>query len=330
MTPEIDVIIPFHRSDDYLRRAVNSARKSLQIKVNLILIDDRVTKTEPIEYLDPSDQIFTTTGGIGYAKSLALGLTKVRAEFTGFLDSDDLTHPKRFLEQIDYLNQNKLQIVSCDLSKFGGTKLQNLEKRVNLAGRVGGILPLLLGSYGANSSWVSKSHLLDDKWNECIYYNSIDWAVALETFNSFRIGHLKKPLYGYRQHKNQMTRHSAYRHESFMQLYPLWLRANERLKLPHLTPKEAQFLADPWGRALWNSNINEWFREALNFARSKYPTDVRILKAALGARIISNKQVLKSIENSSILVDFTIESTKSILQGTYPSKYFKRVNESDM
>jgi len=93
---EVDVIMPFHRTDRFLEKAINSVFESENIDINLILIDDRpIDKAKSIgryqQYIREK-----TSGLIGAANSFNIGARFCSSEYVSIVASDDLISPQRF------------------------------------------------------------------------------------------------------------------------------------------------------------------------------------------------------------------------------------------
>ena len=120
---EVDIIMPFHRADNFLMQAIDSALKSENVIANLILVND--SKQELPQWLAKKANqknitvLATQTGG--YLDALNRGITNSRSKFVAFLDSDDLTDSKRIVSQIDYLSKNDLEVCSSQIIRINNS-----------------------------------------------------------------------------------------------------------------------------------------------------------------------------------------------------------------
>ena len=158
MSFDLDVLLPFHRNDEFLPRAIESLAEAKGVKFNVILVDDREDKT--ISYLKSfaklsSFQIVETSGNTGYGHSLQLASKYISSDCVALFNSDDLMHPDRFKIQMKYLSHSDI-----NFTKMIRVDGKGRRKR-SLAGTLESdkfcILYLLLGSYGANATWCAKS-----------------------------------------------------------------------------------------------------------------------------------------------------------------------------
>ena len=285
----IDVIIAFHQENGYLENAIESVLNSQKIDVNIILVDDRRNREHQFNWPDPRVKVFQTKGEEGYRKSVLLGITKSTAEYIGFQDSDDLSHPKRFYEQVELLVTEKVDITACLMNKINRNNSKKIIGKFNhIFPEQDFVLPLLIGSIHANSTWVLKSYVAKDP----MYFSgeelSSDWATALRIFDRYKIKVLEKKYYFYRQHPEQMTKKLTYQKKSFLEIYNLWSFHNEKYKLPKLSVPEAQFVADPWNIGVFNKNIERWIVAFLALNQKYGNKNISTYKAILGYRCIKH------------------------------------------
>jgi glycosyltransferase involved in cell wall biosynthesis len=196
----VDVILPFHRDDEFLRVAVDSILASQNVIVRLLLIDDRKI---PIAISDLDCYIKVHTEGAGYAEAINSALPHLQSEYVALMNSDDWSSPDRLHKQILSLEKFDAELSICSLKKF--------EKNHVLPALLGEIETeildsniLLLGAYGANATWLATSKV----WKESVRFeksNVSDWLTAMKMFNRFRTAYLNENLYWYRKHPNQIT-----------------------------------------------------------------------------------------------------------------------------
>lgn len=110
--PYISVILPTYNQVQYLSLAIDSILEQTASDFELIIIDDCSTDDTAkvlsmYKTLDKRVQIIRNRNNIGIARSLNLGLEVARAEFIARMDSDDISLPKRFEYQIDYLEKHQ-------------------------------------------------------------------------------------------------------------------------------------------------------------------------------------------------------------------------------
>lgn len=209
----VDVILPFHRDDLFLRIAINSVLKSTNVAVRLILIDDRKEST-PIVDLD--SRITLRTGGVGYAAALNSALPFLQSDYVALMNSDDWSSPERLVKQISALNRSGKSFSICALKKFKGSRIvpallgefqgDSFDPRV-----------LLLGAYGANATWLSTR----EAWIENVNFEDSlisDWLSSFMFLEKLAPIYVNENLYWYRQHATQTTSTESQQRESFREL----------------------------------------------------------------------------------------------------------------
>ena len=292
----IDLIIPFH---DELRLALNSiesALESKQAEIHVIVIDDRKNKYPSFELRHPHLTLLETPGLIGYQESLNLGISKSKSQFVAFQDADDLSLPERLIQQVESLVATDGDISNCGILKISKTG----KILPGYGGRFKSLtnheLPLLLGSYGANSSWVIRRDVLKDPSFMQGNYRAIDWATALRCFSKFKVTTLSSIKYLYVQHDSQMTKSRNYQKNMFNEIYPLWRALNKKYELPELSLEEARSIADPWGNGLYNDNVRTWVTRFMHLIDFETKSNLKTYKGIIGTKIMtSNRRIRKNL-----------------------------------
>jgi len=118
----ISVIIPVFNVDMYLRECINSILNQSYTDLEIILVDDGSTdKSGAIceEYAAMDSRIIVVhieNGGVSRARNTGLGMAK--GEYIGFVDSDDLIHPKMYEHLLNAIIDYDADIASCSHSLF--------------------------------------------------------------------------------------------------------------------------------------------------------------------------------------------------------------------
>lgn len=266
----VDLLIPFHKVDRFLFKAIRSASKSKGVILRIILLDDR-------ELLQDKDQlileeIFTLlndqkldfilhrTSSRGYANALNESKQLVKSDFVAILNSDDLMSRKRLLVQTNELKTG-FDVSICRLKKFtlffplpallGSVKFEYCTEM------------LLVGAYGADATFVTTKKL----WQLDFHYNTqitmADWEMALRCYPKYRVSLITEPLYYYRMHKSQLSRKST---EKFLvpnEFYLAWIKHSVRVGLPETNREQVSILATPWNAPrhlseIQRTQILEW------------------------------------------------------------------------
>lgn len=263
--PKIDVVLPFHRIDDYLVQSVKSIHSQQNVDANLILVDDRVQATPSFQLIRDTDTLIHS-GGVGYRKALQLGIRTSQRRYLAFQDSDDFSHPNRLSLQYQKLASEKVAIVGCKLAKIDDQNYLKLSAP-QISGSVTNNMNLLLGSQGANSSWLIDNEKIDKKLWMTLHTQAPDWEIAFSILAQETIFVINKYLYFYRQHQGQLTRDPNYELEHFQEIYSFWEMVSEQNRLPKLSVREARLFAT--GRSAYVKLSNRIFAWIFKLCISK-------------------------------------------------------------
>jgi glycosyltransferase involved in cell wall biosynthesis len=249
--PSVDVIIPFHRVDEFLNQAIDSAQSSKGVRVQVIAINDSGQSVDKARLgLRETDTLIKSKSK-GYLGALSTGFEACQSEYIAFLDSDDLQDSDRLFRQISSMEKENSDISSCSIQKFNGTSKSNFIKPMlgSLPTFTDERFKLSLGAYGADSTLVIRSTLVKEntKSHKDFPYQLADYGwMLLLLIQGAKYVHVDKVNYYYRLHKNQISR-SAGLHAEWKIVYPVWLSFLERLELKTegLTEELALLIAFP-------------------------------------------------------------------------------------
>jgi glycosyltransferase involved in cell wall biosynthesis len=245
--PTVDVIIAFHRDDDFLCEAVQSALDSKNVSLRIIAVDNRLIDSAlPICLRDPRIQLVTCTEQ-GYATALNSALPYLQSEFIAFLNSDDLHSPERLRIQIDALRESKGHVSICNIKKFS----EESQVRKNLGDiRVQTFYPqlLLLGFHFTNATWVIKRSVLpqDCYWRPDINHTFADWIFFSDYLlkEDISVIFLNSPMYFQRVHAGQISKKISI--ETNLSIKEYWMELAKKVNLESINTKFWANLIIPW------------------------------------------------------------------------------------
>lgn len=309
--PKLDVLLPFHRNDEYFTQAIKCFNESDFKDLNLILIDDRDGDTSEIKYLDSlltKFSLIKTSGGVGYGEALRLGSKSITSPFVALMNSDDLFSPERFGVQLESIGSSDLSICRMKRINAAGRTSQSLIK--DLSTQHFDPIYLLFGAYGANATWLSTS----EWWQNEVFFDShsaLDWRIALKTFNATKIRYISEDLYSYRRHKRQVTGAQ----NSFLDEDLVYSEWNEFSLLnfgASFSPSLFRTMATPW---LSSSTIDwsevKYFMETVK--KSNYSQQIRDQLLELIAR-----RLLLALRNQKNLLGMPRSAGWIVLKETFP------------
>jgi glycosyltransferase involved in cell wall biosynthesis len=243
---DLDVLLPFHREDEYLDEAINSLARSKGVNFRVILIDDRpnnktfnLTKFKVLK----NYEILRTQGSQGYGEALRLGTAALEADAVALFNSDDLVHPERFIKQMACLNKSEISVSRIVRINSRGHKSKSILGEMKSFSYDEKFL--LLGAYGANASWCMRK----EWWNDNAFFDSsecLDWRIALRGFKNTSISYVSDPLYFYRKHSNQVTANRNIDKNRFDVVFNVWAEFAQNVGLVGSTREIFEIMAVPW------------------------------------------------------------------------------------
>jgi glycosyltransferase involved in cell wall biosynthesis len=267
----LDILLPAHVHNRFLDEAIESCLREISDTVRIILID--TTGNSSLREFGNRNQIMhLNLPNASDMEALAFGLKHTEAEFVALMNSDDLISELRFKVQVKVLETKHADLVFAKIVKFQGTPDKVLPSLLgNLEPSMFVDSSLLLGSYGADASWVFRrswaieNNLFADSRDES------DWQLAMRTFPTSRIVGVDLPLYFYRMHSNQVTRKSHLNQGEFLNS---WRTLNRVYGFKDLTDNEIfaiskTFLLRPGSKLNFN-NLYQW---RTDFLKSLRPAD---------------------------------------------------------
>ncbi len=118
-SPQVTVLLPFHRDDAFFREALRSVLDSVGCDLEVLLVaDDRAKAALPalrVEFDDPRIR-FSENPGNGLVSALNHGLEIASHELVARMDSDDVCLPTRFQRQAEVLaSESSVALVGSQL-----------------------------------------------------------------------------------------------------------------------------------------------------------------------------------------------------------------------
>lgn len=104
MGPEVSVVIPTYNRPALLRRAVGSAVAQVDVRLEVIVVDDGIARPVADGELPEGVLMVRAGGGGGVAPARNLGVERARGPWIAFLDDDDWwapDHVHRLLSAVD-------------------------------------------------------------------------------------------------------------------------------------------------------------------------------------------------------------------------------------
>jgi glycosyltransferase involved in cell wall biosynthesis len=112
----VSVVVPAHVGTDGVRAAVASVLNQSFRNFELLIVDDSV-KGDLQAYLagileDPRARLLRHARNRGAAAARNTGILSSKGEYVAFLDSDDVWHPQKLMQQLEWMESHR-KLVSC-------------------------------------------------------------------------------------------------------------------------------------------------------------------------------------------------------------------------
>lgn len=106
--PLISVLLPFFNEEKYLAKAINSVLEQTYKNIELFLFNDGskdLSGNIALSFIDKRIKYYESENK-GYLYHLNYGLSIAKGEYIARMDADDISHPDRFMRQIEFLESN--------------------------------------------------------------------------------------------------------------------------------------------------------------------------------------------------------------------------------
>jgi glycosyltransferase involved in cell wall biosynthesis len=117
----VSVIMPVKDNEKYLSIAIESILTQTYENIELIIIDDSKNKlcSDIIKSYNTNKIKYIKGPKINLATALNIGIDNSNGDFIARMDSDDIAHQDRILQQVNALKQNKWDICGTWIKQFG-------------------------------------------------------------------------------------------------------------------------------------------------------------------------------------------------------------------
>lgn len=126
--PLISVIMSVYNDDQRVKNSIESILNQEFVDFEFLILDDASTDNtfkvlKSYELKDHRIKIFRNSQNIGLTKSLNILLSYSSGKYIARQDSDDISSPNRFLEQLTFIEKKKLVGCSTRASIYKGSGL---------------------------------------------------------------------------------------------------------------------------------------------------------------------------------------------------------------
>ena len=132
--PKISVLMPVYNGEQFLDKSIKSVLEQTFNNFEYIIINDGSTddSLKIIEsYEDSRIKIINFSKNMGISAALNNGLNVAKGNYIARQDQDDISHPERFMLQVEYLENNDVDLVDANFIFIDENDkyIQDYEKR---------------------------------------------------------------------------------------------------------------------------------------------------------------------------------------------------------
>jgi glycosyltransferase involved in cell wall biosynthesis len=226
--PRITVLMPVHNGEKYMQQAIDSILDQTFQDFEFIIINDRSTdRTREIitGYKDERIRLFNHEPEATLPDNLNKALSLARGDYIARMDCDDISHPKRFEKQIQFLDNNPdVGVCGTWIKRFGDIRTKNYkpacdDKIIKAS--------LLFGCGVMNPTAMIRSSVLQSnniRYNSQFFSPIIlaeDWDFWYSASRYCKIINLPEVLLSYRVHKAGLTIQATEKKEESDRIYAL-------------------------------------------------------------------------------------------------------------
>jgi len=217
----ISVIMTAYNSQRYIRNAIESIVNQTYTDWELIIVDDASTdKTVEIasslfKYEDDIE-IIKNKVNIGHTKSLNKALFACDGDYIAWMDSDDISHPKRFEKQVNFLKKRPSYgfVTTHGIAiNEDGNRIKNFytdqaqrNKKTTITDKFKDDCWLLLPSMMFRRSVIDKIGGFDEK---CYYAQDFNFVYRM-LMAKYNFDIIPEELFKFRRHKDSVRSLGAF------------------------------------------------------------------------------------------------------------------------
>lgn len=300
----ISVIMPNYNTPlPFLKEAVNSILNQTYKDFEFIIIDDYSTDGS-YEYLlslgDPRITLVRNNSNLGVTASLNIGLHCATGKYIARMDSDDISLPERFEQQLKFMNENK-DVIVCgtfaeEIGDSNGKRCRYLPSQKTY--QCGVIFGNVFGLIHPTAFFRAESLRENDIWYDENIKTAQDYAMWATCCRYGRISNVEKILFQYRIHKKQI---------SFLQ------NKTQQICTMYTQKKQLQVLFPEISDCLVESHFNycksyhvtigmrRWFQQIMEANNSKKYVDQDALHAFIDD-FLCKKILIESKQTKNLIV----------------------------
>lgn len=200
--PKVSVLICVYNGEKYISQALESIYNQTYQDFEVIIVDDGSTDGTSdilVEMKDSRTFIYRNAQNKGLTKSLNLGLKLCRGRYIARMDADDISLPRRFEKQVEFLGKNS------DYALVGSSYYQMSED-----GKIVSLIKVLTGDSEIreglkNQNWFGHGTVMIRR--DCLsklegyderYKLAQDYDLWIRVAEKYKVDNIGEPLYCWR------------------------------------------------------------------------------------------------------------------------------------
>ncbi|MFC5579612.1 glycosyltransferase family 2 protein [Rhodanobacter terrae] len=205
--PSITVIIAAYNRAGLLRRSICSALEQSLPALEILVIDDGSTDgtdvvARKLALADKRIRLIKLPHNLGPSSARNTGLDQARGDWIAILDADDICMPNRFARQVQFLQQNNLDLCGSWFVEFG----QGLARTARWPYTEAALrAAMLFQSTICHPTVMARREVFDHYRYREEYRLAEDYDLFARTMADFRMANVPEVLLRYRRHPGQAT-----------------------------------------------------------------------------------------------------------------------------
>lgn len=202
--PLVTVLMPVYNAEKFLFEALTSILTQTYTNLEILIINDGSTDRSKsiIESLnDLRIKYVENTANIGLIATLNRGLKIAAGTYIARMDADDIAHPTRIEEQVNYLETHpNIALIGSNHTILGTEKVIEYQQKNTAI-----ISTLLFENPCAHPCLTARTDVFRSVTYNPSYTHAEDYKLIRDVSKRYSIGNLGVSLLEYRQHPDQIS-----------------------------------------------------------------------------------------------------------------------------
>lgn len=242
----VSVIIPTYNFAPFIVDAVESVLAQTYTDHEIIVVDDgsRDGTRERLEpYTDRIRYIYQDNGGPSSARNT--GIRQARGELIGFLDADDLWHPRKLEVQVRFLREHpEIGIVGASHTEDFGAEWAEVDRPGDPPWRSISYHDLIVkGRFGPSAALIRRECFDEAGPFDVTLRGGEDRDMWIRIGAIRPVAILEQPLWKYRIHRKSATRATRLMEENVRRLHEKIFNSPEGRRLPASVRRRSRSIA---------------------------------------------------------------------------------------